>query len=82
MCIRLVGSVRVMEGRREGIPTIEVFMGDYLRDWQIDDKWKKVEAEMNAAREKGVKVIEEKRTPDGRFRSYKVEATDAKVGRI
>lgn len=52
-----------------------------MTEWEKSEQWLAVEKEMAAARERGVKVVEEKRDEKGRFRSYKVEALDVENGR-
>lgn len=80
--IQILSDVRVWRGMREGIPTIEITIGHYLRDWEIADRWEKVQERMERARALGVRVLEEKRTEDGHFRSYKVVADDVTQGRL
>ena len=61
---------------------MEVVIGDYLRDWEIEEKWNEVEKKMEAARLEGVKFVEEKRDPAGKFRSYVLVAEDVTAGRL
>lgn len=49
---------------RDGIPTIEVFIGDYLEPWEIEELKEKIRARVEKARLENVLVIAGKRNTD------------------
>lgn len=83
--LRLLGTlsdVRVRDSYLQGIPIVEVTLGDVMEPWEIEEKWAEVERAMALEREAGVEFVEEKRDAAGRFRSYRVEALNIKKGRL
>lgn len=63
---------RVFRSKRQGITTIEVVFGDYPEDWEIAERWQRVEAALEAARGEGY-TVKETRNVNNTFRSYEVE---------
>lgn len=80
--LHLLRDVRITRGERDGIQTFEVTVGDYQREWETEEAWRAVEERMAAERIEGVKIVEEARDPQGRFRRYVVEGSDIQKGRL
>ena len=69
--IETLSDVRVRIWNKDGRPQFEVTVGDFLRDFEIEERWQRIQAELeNYRRDTGVVINTEVRTADGKFLRY------------